>query len=404
MDESMKDTTAASAAAWEAFCESLKKASAVLTRTDMVADSRHAGIGARYLGGLLDSALDLYLHAADPDRPFLFTYFDNHRGWGLANPDGHYLRARLRGDATYRVWGKRGTIPYLGFELSRGIWSYTRPTRIDCSLSGRDLQLGPDGSFEIILSANAHAGNWLRLEPDVEWLHVRQFYHDWIEDEPPRVFIERIDRDPGAPEPTVAEIAERLRDVAWFVEEESRLWADYCLHMRGVLGVNVMPQPSTPGGNEGDMTAASGAPENQYSQGYYRIDAGSALLVEFEPPRAAYWNLQIGPMWYESLDPAQRIQSWNDRQAFVGSDGVFRAVLAHRDPGVPNWLDTGGFDEGVMLCRFQFPECTAPQPRTRVVPLASLAHLLPPDTPRVGPDERRRDIARRRHGLAMRFR
>ncbi|HMV71307.1 MAG TPA: hypothetical protein PKC08_03945, partial [Pseudomonadales bacterium] len=104
------------------------------------------------------------------------------------------------------------------------------------------------------------------------------------------------------------------------------------------------------------------------------------------------------------LDPAQRIQSWNDRQAFVGSDGVFRAVLAHRDPGVPNWLDTGGFDEGVMLCRFQFPECTAPQPRTRVVPLASLAQLLPPDTPRVDPDERRRDIARRRHGLAMRFR
>lgn len=90
----MNDTTAASAAAWEAFCESLKKASAVLTRADMPADSRHAGIGARYLGGLLDSALGLYLHAADPDRPFLFTYFDNHRGWGLANPDGHYLRAR----------------------------------------------------------------------------------------------------------------------------------------------------------------------------------------------------------------------------------------------------------------------------------------------------------------------
>lgn len=257
----MNDTTAASAAAWEAFCESLKKASAVLTRADMPADSRHAGIGARYLGGLLDSALGLYLHAADPDRPFLFTYFDNHRGWGLANPDGHYLRARLRGDATYRVWGKRGTIPYLGFELSRGIWSYTRPTRIDRSLSGRDLQLGPDGSFEIILSAQAHSGNWLKLEPDVEWLHVRQFYHDWIEDEPARVFIERIDQDPGAPEPTVAEIAERLRDVAWFVEEESRLWADYCLHMRGVLGVNVMPQPSTPGGNEDGMTDFRGAGE-----------------------------------------------------------------------------------------------------------------------------------------------
>lgn len=400
----MNDATATSAEAWEAFCESLKKASAVLGRTDMPTDPQHAAAGPRYLAGILDSALDMYLHAADRDRPVLFTYFNNWKGWGLANPDGHYLRARLRGDATYRVWGKRGTIPYLGFELSRGIWSYTRPTRIDRSLSGRDLQLGPDGSFEIVLGAQPQPGNWLQLEPDVEWLHVRQFYHDWVQDEPPRVFIERVDQDPGAAEPSVAGIAERLRDVAWFVEEESRLWADYCLHMRSVLGVNVMPQPTTPGGNEDDMTAASGAPENQYSQGYYRIDADSALLVEFEPPRAAYWNLQISPMWYESLDSSRRIQSWNDRQAHVGSDGVFRAVLAHRDPGVPNWLDTGGFDEGVMLCRFQFPERAAPQPRTRVVPLARLAQELPADTPRVSPDERRRDIARRRHGLAMRFR
>lgn len=388
---------------WEEFCESLKKAAGALRREDLPSDPRDKVAGTRYLAGLLDSALDMWLHAADRDRPALFTVYNHWKGWGLANPDGHYLRARLRGDATYRVWGQRGTIPYLGFELSRGIWSYSKPVAIHRSLSGRAMQINPDGTYEIILSAEPHSGNWLRLEPDVEWLHVRQFFHDWVEDEPAQVFIERLDAEAGPPELTETEIAARLADVAWFVEEEARLWADYCLHMRKLQGVNSLPRPSPPGGNLGDPTSASGAPENEYSQGYYELGEDSALLVELEPPPAAYWNLQISPMWYESLDPAYRLQSYNGHQAFIGDDGVFRALLAHRDPGVPNWLDTGGFREGVVLCRFQFPERPAPQPRTRVIPFDAIPQSLPPPTPRVSPEERRREIARRRHGLALRF-
>lgn len=400
----MSDSSDVNARNWEEFCESLKKAGGVLRREDMPADPRHRALGPRYLAGLLDSALDMWLHAADPDRPALFTCFNNWKGWALANPDGHYLRARLRGDATYRVWGRRGTIPYLGFELSRGIWSFTRPTVVHRSLSGRDMQINPDGTYEIILSAEPHPGNWLRLEPDVEWLHVRQFFHDWIEDEPPQIFIERLDADTGPPELTATAMGARLREVAWFVEEEARLWADYCLHMRKRQGVNVMPRFTSPGGDPDHMAPTSGAPENQYSQGYYEIDEHSALLVEFEPPPAAYWNVQISPMWYESLDPAYWLQSHNDHQAFVGEDGVFRAVISYMDPGVANWLGTGGFREGVILCRLQFPERPTAQPRTRVVPFNQIASVLPPHTPRVGPEERRREIARRRHGLALRFR
>lgn len=71
---------------------------------------RHRAAGPRYLAGLLGSALDLWLHGADRDRPALFTVYNNWKGWGLANPDGHYRRACLRGGAKYRVWGRRGTV------------------------------------------------------------------------------------------------------------------------------------------------------------------------------------------------------------------------------------------------------------------------------------------------------
>jgi len=389
---------------WQEFCELLKPAAGVLTRPAMAGDDRHQINGVRYLAGLLDSGLDLWLHGADPDRPRLFTVYNPWKGWSLENPDALYQRTRLRGDATYRISGRRGSAPYLGFELSHGFWSYSKPVKIHRSLASRNLAVAANGRFEIILSAQPQPGNWLQLEPDTEWLHIRQFLHDWVEDELAEIHIERTDRDPGPPDFNADQMRARLREVAWFVEEEARLWADYCLHMREVQGVNVMPRPTLPGGSPDDPTKESGAPENEYSQGYYRLADDEALLVEFDPPRAAYWNIQLGTMWYEPLDFGQRLQSYNDRQAFVGADGIFRTVIAHRDPGVPNWLDTGGFREGVMLCRFQFPETPAPQPQTRVVRFDSLAQVLPVDTPHVDERSRRAELERRRQGLSRRFR
>ena len=48
-------------------------------------------------------------------------------------------------------------------------------------------------------------------------------------------------------------------------------------------------------------------------------------------------------------------------------------VIAHRDPGVPNWLDTEGRPSGTIFWRFLEPEQTPERPRTRVVAAASLA-------------------------------
>ena len=54
-------------------------------------------------------------------------------------------------------------------------------------------------------------------------------------------------------------------------------------------------------------------------------------------------------------------------------DASYRIVLAHRDPGVPNWLDTEGRPFGTIFWRFLQPETKPERPRTRVVPVASLA-------------------------------
>jgi hypothetical protein len=48
-------------------------------------------------------------------------------------------------------------------------------------------------------------------------------------------------------------------------------------------------------------------------------------------------------------------------------------VLAHSDPGVPNWLDTRGLHHGTMFWRFLIPTEPLTQLETRVVKFSDLS-------------------------------
>jgi hypothetical protein len=78
-------------------------------------------------------------------------------------------------------------------------------------------------------------------------------------------------------------------------------------------------------------------------------------------------------------------------------------VLAHRDPFVPNWLDTEGRSEGMVTHRW-IDAVEPPVIDARVVPFDELAVHLPADTPSVDSDERRDEIRRRQAHVAWRYR
>jgi hypothetical protein len=73
-------------------------------------------------------------------------------------------------------------------------------------------------------------------------------------------------------------------------------------------------------------------------------------------------------------------------------------VLAHEDPGICNWLDTMGLACGVMAFRSYRAEHLE-APRTRLLKQSEIAGALP-NARRCGPEERRRQIAERRNGVA----
>jgi hypothetical protein len=62
----------------------------------------------------------------------------------------------------------------------------------------------------------------------------------------------------------------------------------------------------------------------------------------------------------------------NRSNTVLEPDGSFRMVLAHEDPGVPNWLDTEGRPSGQLFWRFFLPEGAVETPQARVVKLSEL--------------------------------
>ena len=105
--------------------------------------------------------------------------------WGMECPDCIYTRAVLRGGESYRLFGNRGTARYVGLQTMNGIVA-TANELVD------ELEVDADGNFEVVLSADERAGNWMRIEGDHPTLTVRHFFYDWDTEVASSLRIERL--------------------------------------------------------------------------------------------------------------------------------------------------------------------------------------------------------------------
>ena len=102
--------------------------------------------------------------------------------------------------------------------------------------------------------------------------------------------------------------------------------------------------------------------------GSFRLAEDEALVIEFTPPETRFWSVTLESVWHECIEPRRRRSSITNGGAVVQSDGSVRLVIAGKDPGDANWLDTGGNPRGFMT--FRWLDNPAPPPvETRVVPL-----------------------------------
>src|SRR5206468_2565863 len=134
------------------------------------------------------------------------------------NPDQILHRANISGAYEYRIWGTRGEAAYFSFNTSGaspGLGG--EGGRREGHIDHHTLAVNPDGTFEIILSAREHAGNWLRMTPDTDRLMVRQTFLDREKEKPAELQIERLGAEGRPPPVTPEAVAAGLAGAAQFV-------------------------------------------------------------------------------------------------------------------------------------------------------------------------------------------
>ena len=379
--------------ALEHLLDSLRRTGSVLRSDRVPTEETDQAAGYRHLLVLLALGIDEALRPSDPYRPFFApANVDNVLKWGMDCPDAAYTGSAVRGDATYVVRGRRNSVQYLGFQMMGGMASTT-------NVVADDLEMDADGRFEIVLSASEQRGNWMRLDESSSSLVVRQFFYDWSNEVAADLSIECVERPPSGDAPTpapleAARIAAQIEALGAFVEASYAFWLDVEEGGRA-QGVNCFREPAA-------LTQMGAAAENVTTWGSWSLEDDQALIIEVSPPEALYWSVSLGNFWWETIDYANRQSSLNGHQAVLDTDGVFRAVVAHRDPGVTNWLDTAGNHHGAMIFRW-LRAADAPVPEVKVVELVELDRHLPPATARIDEASRRGALEARYDAVRRRF-
>ncbi|MCH2169569.1 DUF1214 domain-containing protein [Myxococcota bacterium] len=358
-----------SGAAWEDFCEELKGAGADLLRAESPDGSLDLVEGHRYLTRMLRAAFEQIVEAGDAAVPAFFESLHSTCKSGWDNPDNIHTNAYINAAYEYRVTGTRGDAHYLSFGVYGGSFGKKSGRRTVAYVAIDELDVAPDGTFELVLSAKPHEGNWIRLEPDATTLMVRQTFWDKSRERPAELSIERIDS--GAPPDPL--------DPAFFVSALRR-------SLRFIRGTNAIffpladtwrEKPNTFFRSDPERAAQTiGIPNMLYSSGWWEIEPDEAIVLDLKPPRCRYWGLVLSNYWGESLDYTTRTVHTNKERAVYASDGSARIVVAHRDPDLPqiNWLDTAGHASGVWTLRWLEAD-DYPLPDVRVVKHADLINL-----------------------------
>jgi len=331
--------------AWDDFCDQLKTAGAALMYPGTPRDAFQQAEGLRYLTRLTRAALEAYVEYSDPAFPRFKRMVHETVKMGADNPDNYYMNAQISGKYEYLITGNRNSIHYIGFFTQNGNYGTTGGLAPCGALEDRDMQFETDGTFEIILSKKPRGKNWLKIEDETSLLIVRQTFFDRATESPATLFIENLDgrKFPDPITPTM--IDEGLQTASLFVAGAPMLFARWAKGFQ--RHTNTLPQ------FDPNISNAAGGDANIiYYHSHWRLAPDEALLIEVTPPDCDNWNFQLNNYWMESLDYRYFNICINKASAFVEPDGSIRIIVAHRDPGTPNWIETCGHSEGTMCWRW----------------------------------------------------
>jgi hypothetical protein len=381
-------------AAWRAFCRRMETLGEEILQPPYPATPADGPEAIAHLADQVACWLGYVTGHSDTTAPFFHRSNDLVTQWGGPNQDNAYRHARIDPKRRYRIRGKMHSCEEFALTL-RVDFMHMPEWGTRASITASDRGIGPGDEFEILLGGDGSDPDFFPIPEDVTTVSLREYYIDWQPAEPAVFTIECLDEmDPPA-RIDGPQVAARLVRALSLTERSITYWNDYMLEHRAKGVDNEFALP---------MKLAKGFSSARYAFCFFELAPDEALYIESDVPDARYWGLQLANLgWFEQIDPVNRITTINQHQAHIDGDGRLRMVVAHEDPGVANWLDTGGHHDGLLTFRWFWPQ-SDPSPATRVVKRSEVADLMPADAPSVSTEARRAEIGARKAHLAWRFR
>ncbi|HSZ45458.1 MAG TPA: hypothetical protein VK823_08980 [Streptosporangiaceae bacterium] len=387
----------------QSFADALLEAEKVIAAAPHIQTPQDLAEGYDYLAGSIQASMHL-AWAYQRDFPYFVQSTGPYTKMGLDNPDTLYLHAYLREDAEYIVTGRRGTTRDLSFQVLNGDYS---PVEVPDSLTAfddRELAIDADGSFELRFGPPRvdPPPHYFTLGPGSAMLVVREVYSDWAAEKRGTLRIQRADRIGQAPPaPDEDLLAKRYRVAGKILLSRLRTFLAFPDWFYLNEPVNTMTSPRrTPGGLASQFSSA----------GHFDLAPDEAMIVTVPDAGrelAPYQGIQLGSMWYISLDYINHQTSLTADQARLDPDGRLRFVISDSDPGVANWLELTGRRRGYVQIRWQrLAADLGPEhgPEVQVVPVGSLPESLPYyEQARRAPGEYAARIAARQAAVAERM-
>jgi hypothetical protein len=364
--------------AFRAFTALLERVDRELLSAERnVTEASDVAEGEHMLLHLVKAAIDVWVDN-DATRPRFAPLASPVLKWGGEGADNPAHCAPLDPARRYRITGRMTDEAYISFTVYTGKTEGDWNDGVIAALNHTEFERDADGRFAIDLLPEAREGA-LHMQPGKPNCVIARHY--WEKkicgmadpDSHCDIAIECLD-EPGYPRPlSPARLAEKLEAAMAFIRgqtidrpapdpSKSPPWFS--------LVPNQLPQPQKWVPSEG---GGAGAIDNAYCAGLVVLGLDEALVVEARWPECVYANVMFWNRFQQAPDYRYRPGSLNRKQMKADADGRFTFVVAHRDPGVDNWLDTEGHAAGTLYWRFLLPEGDIEQPICKVVPFDEVA-------------------------------
>ncbi len=290
------------------------------------------------------------------------------------NGDAIYFDAPVSADFEYRVRGNINGAVYVSITLEEGTDDGSMASKTAGVINDTLFDVDDDGWFEIRLGGEPAPRNWLALTPDTSRITTRHYFEEKVcaaanPEREPTLLIEAINPHREPEIPNDKSVAEGIRRVAGFVRSRT-LGMPPMANAKQPPFVSIIPNGFPPPVVPGDFGLS--AFDAHYSMAPYYLEPDQALVITGRWPECRFGSLNLWTRHQQTYDYCNRRASLNRAQTVLEEDGSFRMVIAHKNPGVKNWIDTEGRVLGLMFWRYFLVEGGVETPRAEVVDFDSL--------------------------------